>query len=47
MTTEPFDPDEKFGLPDRTNLDEVLRRLLEAEGTDEVSDEPEEKETGS
>ncbi len=36
-----FDPDERFGLPDDTDPDEVLRKLLEADGTDEVSDDPE------
>jgi hypothetical protein len=39
-----FDPDEKFNLPERTNLDEVLRRLMEADRTDEVSSEPEDVE---
>jgi hypothetical protein len=37
-----YDPDEPFALPDDTDPDEVLRRILEADGTDEVSDEPEE-----
>ena len=39
-----YDPDEKFNLPDRTNLDEALKRLMEADMTDEVSHEPEEPE---
>jgi hypothetical protein len=40
----PFDPDEKFDLPDDTDPDDVLRRLLESDGTDEVSSEPEDVE---
>jgi hypothetical protein len=35
---ETFDPDERFKLPDDTDPDEVLRRLLESDGTDEVSE---------
>jgi hypothetical protein len=39
-----YDADEKFSLPDDTDPDDVLRRLLESDGTDEVSDEPEDEE---
>ena len=35
-----FDPDERFTLPDN----EVLRRLLESDGTEEVSDKAEDTE---
>ena len=31
-----FDPDERFNLPDDTDPDEVLRKLLESDGTDEA-----------
>lgn len=31
-----FDPDERFNLPDDTDPDEVLRRLLESDGADEA-----------
>ena len=37
-----IDPDERFTLPDDTDPDEVLRKLLEPDG-DGVSDEPEEE----
>jgi hypothetical protein len=36
-----YDPDEVFSLPDDTDPDEILRNLRESEGTDEISDEPE------
>jgi len=37
------DLDEKIGLPEDTDPDDVLRRLLETEdGADAVSDEPDE-----
>jgi hypothetical protein len=39
-----FDPDERFSLPDDTNPDDVLRRLLESDGAESVSDEPEDEE---
>jgi|HubBroStandDraft_1064217.scaffolds.fasta_scaffold53872_3 hypothetical protein len=39
------DLDEKIGLPEDTDPDDVLRRLLETEdGSDAVSDEPDEDE---
>jgi hypothetical protein len=38
----PFDPDERVGLPDDTDPDDVLRRLLGPDG-DSVSDEPDEE----
>jgi hypothetical protein len=38
-----FDPDERFSLPDDTDPDDVLKRLLERDG-DSVSDEPEDEE---
>ncbi len=41
---ETFDPDERFSLPDDTDPDDVLRKLLEPDGTDEASDEPEDAE---
>ena len=41
-----IDPDERFVLPDDTDPDEVLRKLLGPDG-DEVSDEPEDDETES
>ncbi len=37
-----FDPDERFSLYPMEG-EEVARRLLEGEGTEEVSDEPEEE----
>jgi hypothetical protein len=37
-----FDPDERFDLPEDTDPDEVLRKLLEPDGDESVSDEPEE-----
>ena len=40
-----FDPDERFTLPDDTDPDEVLRKLLEREGDESVSDEPEDEES--
>jgi hypothetical protein len=33
-----FDPDERFSLPDDTDPNEVLRKLLEPDGTDEAGD---------
>jgi hypothetical protein len=38
-----FDPDEQIGLPDDTDPDEVLRKLLEPSGDESISDEPEEE----
>ena len=38
-----FDPDERFFLPDDTDPDEVLRKLLEPSGDDTVTDEPEDE----
>ena len=38
-----FDPDERFTLPDDTDRDDVLRKLLEQD-EDEVSPEPEDQE---
>jgi len=37
-----FDPDERFFLPDDTDPDEVLKKLLEP-GDDSVTDEPDEE----
>jgi hypothetical protein len=42
-----FDPDERFNLPDDTDPDDVLRKLLEPDGTESVSDEPEGEEGDS
>jgi hypothetical protein len=39
-----FDPDERFSLPDDTDPDDVLRRLLERdedEASDDLEEEPE------
>jgi hypothetical protein len=36
-----FDPDERFDLPEDTDPDGVLRKLLESDGSEAVSDEPE------
>jgi hypothetical protein len=38
-----FDPDERFALPDDTDPDDVLGRLLESHRTEEIS-EPEDEE---
>jgi hypothetical protein len=38
--SETFDPDERFNLPDDTDPDEALRKLLEADGNS-VSEEDE------
>lgn len=41
------DLDERFDLPEDTELDDVLSRLLEAEdGAEAVSDDPEEPDEG-
>ena len=37
-----FDPDERFSLPDDTEPDDVLRKLLYRD-EDEASDEPDEE----
>lgn len=37
------DLDERFSLPEDTDPDDVLRRLLEGDGSDAVSDEPEDE----
>jgi len=42
-----FDPDERFDLPDDTDPDDVLKKLLEPDGSESVSDEPEDEETDS
>jgi hypothetical protein len=42
-----FDPDERVNLPDDTDPNDVLRRLLESDGTEEVSDEPDDEEPES
>ena len=41
-----FDPDERFTVPEGTEPDEVLRRLL-AEGNDEADPEPEDEPEGA
>jgi hypothetical protein len=38
-----FDPEKGFSLRRDTDSDEVLRKLLDADETNEVSDEPEEE----
>jgi len=42
-----FDPDERFDLPDDTDPDDVLKKLLEPDGSESVSDEPGDEETDS
>ncbi len=37
------DPDERFSLPDDTDPDDVLRKLLEPGDGDSASDEPDEE----
>jgi hypothetical protein len=39
-----YDPDARFSLPNDMDPDDVLKRLLESDGSDEVSDEPEDPE---
>jgi hypothetical protein len=41
--SETFDPDERFNLPEDTDPDEVLRRLLSGDGDESVSEEPEDE----
>jgi hypothetical protein len=41
--SDTFDPDERFSLPDDTDPDEVLRRLLGSDGAEGVSTEPEDE----
>ena len=43
--SETFDPDEPFKLD--MEPDEALRRILQGEGADEVSEEPEDEEDDS
>lgn len=42
-----FDPDERFSLPDDTDPDDVLRKLLLEKDEDEATDEPEDDEAES
>jgi hypothetical protein len=42
-----IDPDERFNLPADTDPDEVLRKLLEPDGSESVSEEPEDEELES
>jgi hypothetical protein len=42
-----FDPEERFTVPEETDPNDVLRELLESDGTDEVSDEPDVEESDS
>ena len=44
--SETFDPDERFSL-DPLSGEEVVERILAGEGTDDVSDEPEDEEPES
>jgi hypothetical protein len=35
MSNPEFDPDERFSLPEDTDPEDVFRKLLETEGSDE------------
>ncbi|HEY5384883.1 MAG TPA: hypothetical protein VIJ56_06565 [Acidimicrobiales bacterium] len=41
------DPDERFVLPEDIDPDEALRRLLEPDDSESVSEEPEDEEADS
>jgi len=43
MSDPAFDPDERFSLPEDTDPEDVFRKLLQTEGSDE-DDETEEEE---
>lgn len=41
--SDTFDPDERFSVPEGTEPDDVLRKLLEPDGAEGVSNEPEDQ----